>query len=96
MTTRLDGFRKRTRRKFSKNRSDRGKISIRNYLQVLNVGDKVGLSVEPAYQKGMYRPRFMGKVGTIVGKKGSSYEVEIHDFTKRKVLIIHPVHLVKI
>ena len=96
MTTRLDGFRKRTRSKFSKVQSQRGKLSIRSFLQKLEIGDKVGLSVEPAYQRGMYRPKFMGKIGTVVAKKGQCYEIEISDFTKKKKLIVHPIHLVKI
>jgi large subunit ribosomal protein L21e len=96
MTTRLDGFRKRTRRKFKKNQKDKGKLNIRKYLQSLNIGDKVSLTVEPAYQKGMYRPKFIGKIGTVTAVKGRCYEVEINDFSKRKKLIVHPVHLIKV
>ena len=96
MTTRMDGFRKRTRRKFKKNQSQKGKVSIRNYLQKLDVGDKVSLTVEPAVQTGMYRPRFMGIIGTVVGKRGQCYQVEITDIHKKKVLVVHPVHLKKV
>ncbi|HIH31132.1 TPA: 50S ribosomal protein L21e [Candidatus Woesearchaeota archaeon] len=96
MTTRMDGFRKRTRRKFKKNQSDKGKLSIRSYLQKLNTGDKVALIVEPAYQRGMYRPKFLGKVGIITGVKGQCYQVEISDFSKKKTLIVHPIHLKKL
>ncbi|MFA5796779.1 MAG: 50S ribosomal protein L21e [Candidatus Woesearchaeota archaeon] len=95
MTTRMDGFRKRTRQKFSKNQSDKGKISIRKFLQKFAVGDKVNLTVEPGYQKGMYRPKFMGKVGTVSAIKGTCYEVEIKDINKKKKLIVHPIHLTK-
>lgn len=96
MTTRMDGFRKRTRRKFKKNQSQKGKLSIRTFLQKLQVGDKVALNVEPAYQDGMYRPKFMGKIGTVKGKAGQCYKVEINDSSKKKVLIVHPVHLKKV
>jgi large subunit ribosomal protein L21e len=92
----MDGFRKRTRSKFKKEHSQKGKISIKKYLQQFAVGDTVGLSVEPAYQKGMYRPKYMGKTGTVVRKKGTCYEVKINDLGKSKVLIVHPVHLVKV
>jgi len=92
----MDGFRKRTRRKFKKNQSDKGKLSIRKFLQKLSIGDKVSLNVEPAYQKGMYRPKFMSKVGTITAVKGTCYEVEITDYSKKKKLIVHPIHLTKI
>lgn len=96
MTTRMDGFRKRTRSKFKKDASQKGKVSIRKFLQKYEVGDKVYLSVEPAYQKGMYRPKFMGKNGVIVRQKGTCYEVKINDLGKSKVLIVHPVHLIKV
>ena len=96
MTTRMDGFRKRTRHKFKKDHSEKGKLSIRKFLQKFEIGEKVGLSVEPAYQDGMYRPKFMGKSATVLRKKGTCYEVTINDQGKSKVLIVHPVHLVKI
>ena len=95
MTTRMNGFRKRTRHKFKKEQSQKGKLSIRKYLQKFNIGDKVYLNVEPAYQKGMYRSKFMGDTGTVVGIKGQCYEVEITDIHKKKTLIIHPIHLTK-
>ena len=96
MTTRMDGFRKRTRSKFTKERCDKGKISIRYFLQKFDVGDKVSLTVEPGYQRGMYRPKFMGKFGTILASKGNCYKVEINDFKKKKTLIVHPIHMRKV
>lgn len=96
MAQRIGGFRRKTRDKLKKNIRTRGKISIKRYLQVLKDGDKVLLKSEPAVQKGMYFPRYHGRYGTIVGKKGNCYEVKILDGKKPKVLIIHPVHLKKI
>ncbi|HYD02885.1 MAG TPA: 50S ribosomal protein L21e [Alphaproteobacteria bacterium] len=96
MTTRMDGFRKRTRGKFRKDQGLKGKISIRKFLQSFAVGDKVYLSVEPAYQKGMYRPKFMSMSATVLNKKGTCYEVRINDQGKDKTLIVHPVHLTKV
>jgi large subunit ribosomal protein L21e len=96
MTTRMDGFRKRTRHKFKKERSEKGKVNIGKFLQKFEVGDKVFLSVEPAYQKGMYRPKYMGKSGVVANKKGTCYEVKITDLGKSKTLIVHPVHLIKV
>jgi len=95
MTTRMDGFRKRSRHKMQKKHSEKGKLSIRNFLQKFDIGDKVYLTVEPAYQNGMYRPKFMGKTGTVSATKGACYEVTITDFKKSKKLIIHPIHLKK-
>jgi large subunit ribosomal protein L21e len=93
MAKRIGGLRRKTRYKFKKERNQKGKISITRFFQSFNVGDRVYLGVEPAIQKGMYHPRFMGKSGLIVGKTGRCYEVKIIDIRKEKVLVVHPVHL---
>ena len=96
MSRRTGGMRRKSRYKLRKEIRQKGKISLRNYFQKFNDGDKVYLKSEPAVQKGMYHPRFMGKVGKIDGKRGNCYKVCINDVTKEKILIIHPVHLEKI
>ena len=90
---RIGGLRRKTRYKFRKEKRSRGKISITRYLQSFSVGDRVYLGVEPAVQKGMYHPRFMGKAGTVKGKRGRCYEILINDIGKEKTLVVHPVHL---
>ena len=96
MVQRIGGFRRNTRFKFGKNIRAKGKIKIRQFLQQFKDGDRVVLKAEPAYQKGMYHPRFHGRQATVVGKKGSCYECQIKDINKEKVLIVHPVHLQKV
>ncbi len=81
---------------FTKSSRKKGKVSHRNYLAKFDDGDKVALTYEPAVFKGTYCPRFAGKSGVIASKKGSCYEVKIKDFTKEKILIVHPVHMRKI
>ena len=93
MVKRIGGLRRKTRYKFRKERSAKGKISITKYFQSFNVGDKVYFGVESAVQKGMYHPRFMGRAGIVTGKRGRCYEVSINDIGKNKTLIVHPVHL---
>jgi large subunit ribosomal protein L21e len=95
MVDRVGGFRRNTRYKLRKNVRARGKISLRNFLQSFEVGEQVRLVAEPAYQKGMYFPRFYGKVGVVKKRVGACYEVTINDFTKQKVVVAHPVHLIK-
>ncbi|MBS3135726.1 50S ribosomal protein L21e [Candidatus Woesearchaeota archaeon] len=89
----IGGFNRKTRSKFKKHARDKGKISLSRYLQVFQPGDKVMLAIEPAFHKGRYHPRFMGKVGTIIGKPGKCYEIKISDSDKEKTLVVHPVHL---
>lgn len=96
MVQRKGGLRRKTRYKFRKEVRRRGKISITRYFQRFNAGDKVYLHVEPAVQKGMYNPRFMGKGGIVKGKRGRCYTVTINDMGKQKTLIVHPVHLKRV
>ncbi|MEK6813046.1 MAG: 50S ribosomal protein L21e [Nanoarchaeota archaeon] len=95
MVKRIGGQRRKTRAKFSKNYKEKGKISIRRFLQSFQAGEKVILKAEPAYQQGMYFPRFHGKEGIIQGKQGACYQVRVLDGNKEKTIIIHPVHLRK-
>ncbi len=95
MVKRIGGIRRKTRYKFRKEKRSKGKINITKYLQLFNAGDRVYLHTEPAVQKGMYHPRFMGKTGVIKGKRGKCYEVMINDLGKDKTLVIHPIHLKK-
>lgn len=93
MVKRIGGSRRKSRHKMQKPRHLRGKTKVSDFLKSFNNGDKVVLKADPSYQSGMYHPRFHGKVGTIVGSRGNSYEVEINDFTVSKRLIVHPIHL---
>ena len=95
MTQRSGGFRRKTRNKLRKNIKDRGKISIRRYLQSFKEGERVFLKAEPAVQNGMYFPRYHGSAGLIKNKVGNCYEVLIKDRGKEKILIVHPIHLKK-
>ena len=96
MVKRIGGFRRKTRYKFRKERKNKGKISVTRYMQSFAAGDRVYLGVEPAVQKGMYHPRFLGKSGIVKGKRGKCYEVSINDMGKEKKVIVHPIHLVRV
>ena len=93
MATRIGGLRRKTRYKLKKDRSQKGKISVSDFMQEFEKGQKVHLTCEPAFQKGMYHPRFIGKTGIVKNPRGSCYEVIINDKGKEKTLLVHPVHL---
>ena len=93
MVKRIGGFRRKTRFKFQKDVRSKGKVSISKILQTFEIGQKVQLVAEPAIQKGLYFPRFHGKHGIVIGKRGNAYLVEIKDFNKKKTIIVAPVHL---
>jgi large subunit ribosomal protein L21e len=96
MVQRQGGMRRKTRHKLQKNVRQKGKISFQRFFQKLAIGDKVKLNAEPAHHKGMYYPRFHGKVGDVIGMQGECYTVQIKDGSKLKEVIVHPVHLKKI
>ena len=91
----IGGIRRKTRSKLKKPIKDKGKLRLSKYFQHFKVDDKVVLSAEPSVQKGMYHPRFHGKIGIVKGTHGKCYEVEIKDAEKTKSLIVHPIHLMK-
>lgn len=95
MAKQIGSFRRKTRHLFQKKARQKGKISLRRYLQELAVGDRVILVAEPAIQNTLYHRRFHSKVGVVQGKRGSCYEVQIKDKHQEKLIVIHPIHLRK-
>ena len=93
MVKRVGSFRRKSRHKLKKNKALRGVIRIKDYFKKFNEGDKVYLKAEPSIQKGMYFPRFHGKVGHVIKKQGNCYKIQIKDGSKSKTLIVHAVHL---
>ena len=90
---RIGGSRRKSRHKLKKERREKGKISVSRFMQSFKKGQRVHLIYEPAYHKGSYNTRFIGKTGTVQGARGKCYEIAINDKGKEKLLIIHPVHL---
>ncbi len=85
------GFRSGTRRKLKKN--IREKFKPENYIRKFSLKDRVVIDPDPASQKGMPFPRFKGKVGEIVGKRGDAYIIKIKDGDKVKQVIARPEHI---
>ena len=96
MAKRIGKGRKGTRKIFRKPARLKGKFSIRKFLQKFEPGEKVQLQVDPSYQKGLYFPRFHGRMGVVKGKRGRCYEVVVKDGGKQKIFIVNPVHLKKV
>lgn len=89
------GFRTRTRGKLTKRYRDRNPNIISRLLEEYTEGDKVHIVLEPSIHRGMPHPKFHGMTGTIVGKRGTSYLVEIRDKKKYKTIITRPEHMRK-
>ncbi|MEM4348264.1 MAG: hypothetical protein QXN37_01710 [Candidatus Anstonellaceae archaeon] len=68
------------------------KLSVTALVSGYNIGDRVAIDSQVKYS-GMPHPRYRGRTGTIVEKRGESYVVRIRDGRMEKDLIIPPVHL---
>ncbi len=88
------GFRHRTRKVLRKHIREKGAVPpLSLLLYKYSVGDKVHIVINPAIHKGMPHRRYHGKTGTVIGKRGKCYIVEVYLGDKRKVLIVRPEHL---
>jgi ribosomal protein L21E len=95
MVMRVGGNRRKTRHIMSNGVRQRGKISIRRYLQELAIGDHVVLKAEPAVHTGLYFKRYHGKAGIVTAKQGTCYLVDIDAKGQNRRVLVHPAHLKK-
>ncbi|NYZ79838.1 50S ribosomal protein L21e [Candidatus Micrarchaeota archaeon] len=89
------GKRNKTRYAYTKSVREKGKPSVNKMLRSFAVNDRVHINVNPSIHSGMPHRRFQGKTGTIVGKQGSCYVVEVKNILATRQIIVHPVHLSK-
>jgi large subunit ribosomal protein L21e len=87
------GFRSKTRRLLKKKPREKGKIRLGKLLCEYHPGNSVVIKIDPSVQKGMPHKRYHGKVGTIVGKRGRSYIVNVTQGDAVKEIIVRPEHL---
>jgi large subunit ribosomal protein L21e len=90
MVKKSHGPRARTRKKLKQKLRRKG---ITRFLKEFKEGQKVMILQEPASHKGMPFPRFKGKIGKVINKRGRSYIVEVLDGKKVKKIISRPEHL---
>lgn len=81
---------KRTRRFRRKNKATPAKV-----IREFSVGDKVVVMVEPSSSSNP-APRYHGKAGRIIERRGEAYVVEISDFSMPKKLVVLPLNLKRV
>lgn len=91
MAQKTKGMRNKTRKKLSK--GIREKDTITKHLKEFDEGEQVLLDIDPAVHAGIPAPQFHGKTGTVTGKRGRAFLVEITDGGKDKELAVYPAHL---
>lgn len=88
------GYRHRTRKLLRKRPRERGQVPSLGLLLVdYRPGDRVHIVANPSIHRGAPHRRYYGKTGTVLGKRGRAYEVEVFLGEKRKILLIRPEHL---
>ena len=88
------GLRHRTRKLFRKNVRERGAVPpLSLVMREYNIGDKVHIVPNPAVHEALPHRRYVGKTGTVVGKRGRAYLIEIAVGSKKKIVITVPEHL---
>ncbi|MUW15928.1 50S ribosomal protein L21e [Halorubrum sp. CBA1125] len=88
-----NGPQKATRNKLSNDPRDRGTSPPQRAIQEFEEGTQVHLKIDPSVQKGRFHPRFDGRTGTVTGKQGAAYTVEIPDGGKTKTLVVSAAHM---
>ena len=74
----------------------KGKLSLTKYFQKFKEGDYVAIVRNLAIQSPGFPKRMQGRTGIVIGERGSSYVVQIKDFTRPKQYIVKPIHLQRI
>lgn len=88
------GKREKTRRKLKK--SPRDKTTPNQFLKEFEKGENARIKIEPSSHKGMPDPRFNGRDGQVIDKRGRAYVVKLKDGGKTKQIIARPEHLSKV
>ncbi|MEI8003117.1 MAG: 50S ribosomal protein L21e [Methanothrix sp.] len=86
-------MRKKSRDKLSRTVRARGKSSVVRAIQEFETGAMVHVLIDPSIHKGMPHPRFHGKTGEVVGKRGRAFVLRVTDGNATKTLITLPEHL---
>lgn len=88
-----NGPRQATRNKLKNDARNRGTSPPQRSVEQYEDGEKVHLKIDPSVPKGQFHPRFNGRTGTVTGKQGRAFKVEIEDGSVTKTLIAAPAHL---
>jgi large subunit ribosomal protein L21e len=87
---RKPGKRGKTRAKFKKKGA---KVTVNKEVEEFNNGEKVQIVIDSSYHSGLPGKGFHGLTGTVSGKRGSAYEVELKKGKKDFMVVTTPAHL---
>jgi len=87
------GERRKTRYKFKKPIREKGLSPISRAIKEFEIGQMVHIDLDPSVHKGMPHPKFQGRTGKVIGKRGRAYIIEVRDGDAKKVVFALPQHL---
>ena len=93
MVVRSKGIRSKSRNILRKRPRERGMPPVTHTLAEYPEGTKVAVKINPTVHKGMPHIRFQGRTGTVIGKQGLSFRVQMSIGKKVKELVVRPEHL---
>ena len=87
------GIMEKTRQKFRRSPRVRGLSPITRAFRKFEMGEKVVIKIDSSFQQGWPHNRFHGLTGTVVGKQGRAYVLDVRFGGKIKKAIVTPEHL---
>lgn len=96
MPVRSKGLRSKTRHLLLKDPRKRGVLPPNRVLQQFAVGQTVAIKLEPSQHGGMTHKRFQGLTGTVAGKQGVAFVIDVLHGNMPKTLVVRAEHLIPI
>ncbi|MBI5001134.1 MAG: 50S ribosomal protein L21e [Euryarchaeota archaeon] len=87
------GIRRRTRGIMRRPPRERGLSPITRALAKFAEGTKVRIIIDPSVHTGQPHSRFHGLTGTVVGRQGRAYMLDVRMGNKLKQVVISAAHL---
>jgi large subunit ribosomal protein L21e len=87
------GIMEKTRQKFRRSPRQRGLSPITRSFQSFEIGERVTIVIDSSVQKGWPHHRFHGMTGTVVGRRGGSFLVDVRFGGRIKQAVVRPEHL---
>lgn len=87
------GIMEKTRQKFRRGPRKRGLSPITRSFQTFEVRERVTIVIDSSVQRGWPHHRFHGMTGTVVGRRGNSYLVDVRFGGRIKQAVVRPEHL---
>jgi len=78
-----------------KREREKGKLKLSEYFKELKEGDRVAV-IKNLSVPFNFPSRIHGKTGTVIGKKGRAFIVQLKDGNKNKKFILQASHLKKL